>query len=381
LNYASQMQLETPDPSTLVIKYDAPRISSFDALAGTFMGDPETLDQTRNGSAFVGTGPFRVKEWIQGDHLITVRNPDYWQSGKPYLDQVELRITPDLQSGVVSLEAGAVDWMSGVLGQDAQRLQTDPTYKMLLNGNGSSFFYLGLDVSVPALADKRVRQAMGYALDRQRLVDTALFGFGRPASILWPRQALAYDATQDQTYTYNLDRARQLLAAANWDPNTTINLMLNNAFPPTHSMGQIYQQDLAKIGIKVAIQTLEGAAFTPRLQKGEFGGAWMTSMGFMNQSPATFFLSAFPVRVPNASNFESPRYKGLIDQTYSEPDTQKLRSVLNELTQITLDEAFVVPVAESFSGATGIAVTRNSVQNIGWDNGGRFAYENIWLQQ
>src|SRR5262249_19200208 len=92
LNYARPMQLEAPEPNTLEIRYDAPHIGSFDTLAGTFMGDPETIDQTRNGAAFVGTGPFRVKEWIQGDHLIAVRNPDYWQSGKPYVDQVELRI-------------------------------------------------------------------------------------------------------------------------------------------------------------------------------------------------------------------------------------------------------------------------------------------------
>ncbi len=380
LNYAKQMQLETPDPNTLVIKYDAPRVSSFDALAGTFIADPETLDQTKNGKTFVGTGPFRFKEWIQGDHFLAERNPDYWQVAKPYLDQIELRIAPDLQSGVVNLEAGAVDWMVGVPGQDAQRLQKDPTYKVLLNGNGSSFFYLGLDVSAPALADKRVRQAMGYALDRQRLVDTALFGFGRPASILWPRQSLAYDATQDQTYTYNLDKARQLLAAANWDPNTTISLTLSNAFPPTHSMAEIYQQDLARIGVKTAIQSLDTPAFLPRLQRGEFGGAWMTSMGFMNQSPATFFLSALPVRVPNASNFETPSYKGLIEQTYSEPDTQKLKSILNELTQITLDEAFVVPIAESFSGDTGIHVTRSTVQDISWDDLGNYAFQDIWLQ-
>jgi peptide/nickel transport system substrate-binding protein len=208
-----------------------------------------------------------------------------------------------------------------------------------------------------------------------------LFGFGRPASILWPRQALAYDAAQDQTYTYNLDKARQLLAAANWDPNTTISLTLSNSFPQTHSMAEIYQQDLAKVGVKVAIQGLDAPAFVPRIQKGEFGGAWMTGMGFMNQSPATFFLSAFPVRVPNASNFESPRYKGLIDQTYSEPDSQKLKPILNELTQITLDEAFVVPIAESFSGETGIHVTRSTVQNISWDNVGDYAYHDIWLQR
>src|SRR5262249_22003832 len=156
--------------------------------------DPQTLDLTAAGPQFVGTGPFRVQEWVPGDHLTVLSNRAYWQPGKPYLDQVELHVLSDPQSAVVMLEAGGVDWLSGVPGQDARRLQDDPAYQVLQTAGGGTFYYLGLDVTAPLLADKRVRQALAYALNRQRLVDTALFGFGRPASIPWPQQSLAYDA-------------------------------------------------------------------------------------------------------------------------------------------------------------------------------------------
>ena len=125
------MHISAPDPSTLVIDYDSPVKSSFDVLAGAFMGDSQTLDETSAGRGFVGTGPFRYQEWLPGDHFTVTRNPDYWQPEKPYLDQVDLRVIPDAQAAVVALESNGVDWMSGVTGTDARRLQSDPAYQVI----------------------------------------------------------------------------------------------------------------------------------------------------------------------------------------------------------------------------------------------------------
>ncbi len=379
LNYASRMQVDAPDPATLVINYAAPSKSSFDALTAIFLADPETLDQSADGKAFVGTGPFRFKEWVPGDHFTVVRNPDYWQPGKPYVDQVDVTVAPDPQAAVVNLESGGVDWVVGVAGQDAQRLKSDPAYQLVLNGNGSNFYYLGLDTSVAALSDKRVRQAFGYAVDRQRLVDAALYGFGRPAGILWPRQSPAYDAALDQTTTYDLTKARDLLTAAGWDPHATVSLTVDAAVAPTLAMAEIIQQDLASIGVNVAVQKLELAEFVPKIQKGQIGGAWLTAMGYMNLSPATLYASAFPVRVPNTSHFESPRYKELIDQSLGETNDQQLKSIMHELTQITLDEAFVVPIAEVASQPLGLEVARANVKSVTWDDWGWCAYQDVWL--
>src|SRR5262249_2770682 len=117
-SYANLMRISTPDPLTLVIDYDSPAKGSFDALAATLMPDPQSLDDTNAGRAFVGTGPFRFREWAPRDHATFVRNADYWQNGKPHLDQVELHILSDPQAALVALETGNVDWLSGVPGLD-----------------------------------------------------------------------------------------------------------------------------------------------------------------------------------------------------------------------------------------------------------------------
>lgn len=379
LNYAKMMHVDAPDPSTVVITYDAPLKGSFDVLAETCIADPQTLDQSRDGKAFVGTGPYRFKDWAPGDRFSVVRNPDYWQTGKPYFDQVDVTVVPDSQTGVVNFESGAVDLMYGVPPIAARRLRDNPRYQVLLSGSGGIFYYLGLDLNVPALADKRVRQAFGYAMDRQRIIDSALYGLGRPTSIAWPRQSLAYDGAQDQTYTHDLNKARELLTAAGWDPNTTIKLAVNAGNAPTQTIAEILQQDMATIGAKLEIQKLENAPFTSHIPKGDFGSAWIATIGNMNLSPATFFSTAFPVRVPNTSNFETPRYKQLIEQSYSQTDDQQLKGTLRELTQIMLDEAFVLPVAELTCKASGAEVAVAGLKDTAWNELGWYSYEDMWL--
>ncbi len=378
-SYAELMHVSTPAPDKLVITYDAPIPSSFDAITLTFMADPQTLDQTLTGRQFVGTGPFMFEEWAQGDHLRVVRNTGYWQSGKPYLDGAELRVFRDRQQALIALETGSVDWVVGVGAPDARRLQSEPDYQVLENAKGSLFYYLGLDVTAPALADKRVRQALGYALNRQRIVDTVLSGFGRAASTAWPQQSLAYDANLDAAITYDLEHARQLLNDAGWLAATPVPLFVSEAQPGTIEMAQILQADLATVGMSVTIQTLSQADFVSRITKSQFQGAWITGMAWMNFSPATFFNLAFPVRVPNSSNFASPTYAMLIDQLSAATDDQQQRQSADDLTRIMLDEAFIQIICESSTQQSGAEVARSSVRNIVADGFRLINYQDLWL--
>jgi ABC-type transport system substrate-binding protein len=100
----------------------------------------------------------------------------------------------------------------------------------------------------------------------------------------------------------------------------------------------------------------------------------------MNMSPATLYVSAFPVREPNTSHFDSARYKELIDQSRSEIDDQRLKAELRELTQITLDESFVVPIAEAASSTLGLEVARAGVKDITWDDRSFPNYQDTWLE-
>ena len=146
-------------------------------------------------------------------------------------------------------------------------------------------------------------------------------------------------------------------------------------------MAQVVQADLASVGVTVAIQTLSQADFVTRLTKSQFQGAWITGMAWMNFSPATFFNVAFPVRVPNSSNFVSPTYKALIDQLSAATDDQQARQITDQLTRIMLDEAFVLMISDSTTQQSGAEVARSAVKNIIADRFRLIDYQDLWLDR
>ena len=258
---------------------------------------------------------------------------------------MELRVLPDSQAALLALESGAVDWLSGCRAQTrAVSRLTRRTRSCLPGVVARSTTWAWMCSCRRSQINACGRRSA--TLNRQRMVDIALSGYGRPASIVWPQQSLAYDATLDQTYTYDPARARQLLDAAGWDANTVVPLSVPNGAAVSLRMAEIVQADLANIGVQVAVQTLNQPDFVARLQRAQFSSAWIIAMGFMNLSPPTFFQTAFAARVQNGSNFLSQQYQDLINGTFGTTDDRQLQQGLRGLTQIMLDEAFVMPIAE-----------------------------------
>jgi peptide/nickel transport system substrate-binding protein len=167
------------------------------------------------------------------------------------------------------------------------------------------------------------------------MVDDVLAGYGRPASIIWPPQALGYDAAQDQTYTYDLDRARHLLNEAGWNTTTKVTLLVAAELRATVSMAENYQADLNVIGVNAALQQSSTAEALALLQKRRVGGAWIAPTTLMNFGPTTFFVSNPVARVPNPSNFSSDQYTNLIAQAARAPDDQQLKPIVHDLTRLT----------------------------------------------
>jgi len=213
------------------------------------------------------------------------------------------------------------------------------------------------------------------------MVSTALSGFARPASIPWPQQSPGYDAAQDQSYAFDLGKAGQLFEAAGWDANATLPLAIPGQAAQAIRLAEIYQADLATIGVKLAIQELPAVEFLTRLQTGGFGSAWLTTMAGMNLSPSTFLTSSFVVRIPNTGHFATPRYQEVQEQVRSETDDRKLKELLHELNQILLDESFVAPIAEAAVRDVGPEVAHASVRGATWNTFGLFAFEDVWLEQ
>ena len=366
-------KMEAPDDTTLTLTFDQPRPSILDLFDQLFIAEPTSIPQTLDGKAFVGTGPFQFKEWQPGDHYTFTKSPTYYKRGRPYLDGVEVHIVPDQSAQLINLQSGASDLILQPLPNDARSLMNDKKYQVLTNPQWTGVWYVGIDVKSTGMSDKRARQAVGFAMDRQRMYDTVFFGFGQLTTLPWPKDSPAYDASFATAYTYDLVRARQLLAAAGVS-SVSLPFTLANDYPDTFGIADILQADLASIGIKTTIAKIDHAQYAAMLAGGKLNGIWSGTVGFVNLTPSTLFVQSFPYRVPNASNYESQQYRDLIQTTLSQPDSA-LKDTYRQINQLLVDEAFLLPLTPSQSPFMASA----TVRGFALTRGARMIVEQVWL--
>jgi len=221
----------------------------------------------------VGLGPYKLTKWIPGQELILDSYRDYFE-GRPYIDRYVYRIIPDPATMFLELRAGGIDMMGLTPIQYTKQTEDD-----FFKNNFQKFRYpvfsythMAFNLKHPWFKDKRVRQAIAYAIDKQEIVDVVLFGLGSPATGPYVPNTWPYNPNVKK-YEYNPEKAKQLLKDAGWEDHDGDGIIDKNGKPFTFTiltnMGNtlrkntatIIQWRLAKIGIKVEIRTLEWSTF------------------------------------------------------------------------------------------------------------------------
>jgi peptide/nickel transport system substrate-binding protein len=212
----------------------------------------------------VGTGPFVMKEWVPNDHITLVKNPDYWDKGHPYLDQVVFKFIPDPATRIVDLQTGAVDLLNSVPFDRVQELQKDSRVKVLM-ADGFVRDTLGFNVKAKPFDNPLVRKAVALAIDRDTIAKTIMFGFARPTSDPIVPGTPWYDQAADQQLAFNLSEAKQLLQQAGLGQGFSTTIKVSPTYPQEVQMAQLIQQDLAQIGIQAKIEQLEWSTWVQQV--------------------------------------------------------------------------------------------------------------------
>ena len=192
-----------------------------------------------------GTGPFKFVEWVQGQHLRFEKHPNYWLSGRPYLDSVQVNIRADIQAMTAELEAGASDLIILPSWIDFQRLKSDPNYQAIVTPMPGYFYMFQPNVTFKPLDDKRVRQALNYAIDRKRIVESVILGTQETMATPWRSNSPAYDPVKQNAYAFDLDKAKSLLNEAGIS-SLTFDMVIPTGVTEYATMTQIYQNDSAE---------------------------------------------------------------------------------------------------------------------------------------
>ena len=273
--------IQTPDDNTVVfrLKQPFPPIMQYLTVDGASIMPKHLLEGTeilKNNVMFapVGTGPFRLKEWVRGDHITLERNPDYWDKGKPYLDRVIVRFQTDPNARVLSLEAGEVSYITGYLPySEYDRFSKDPKYKTTLEGSerlASIATNLCFNLTHPIFKIADVRRAFAYALDRKLIVDKAAFGIGEIATTHIPSFVAWAHSKDAPRYPYDRTKAEALLDAAGYPKDKDgirmrVALKWNTNDAEHSKSAEVIQQLLGDVGVRVTLAPLEPGAYNEQI--------------------------------------------------------------------------------------------------------------------
>jgi peptide/nickel transport system substrate-binding protein len=354
---------ETPDKSTLRVQFDSPNPFVVDALPNLSIIDPESFAQYGAGKP-VGTGPFTFVEYVQGDHLTLRKNPHYWDSAKPYLDELQFRIFTYAQAMVTEFESGTLDLALQPTLNDWVRTQKDARAQALINQNSGNYMGAAFNTTQPPTDNKLVRQAIQFALDRQRISDTVFQGVEKPLTLLWFPTSPAYDAVKNQTYAFNLDKAGALLAQANVS-NVALDFNYPTTAPDFARVGQIWQADLDKIGVKLTLKPTDPVALTNAMQRQQYTGI-AVGTGFYGQlHGGVVWTSPYFGPINNYAGFKDDKYTQLTLAVYSEADPSKRKPVYDAWNDYVLDQTPVTAICTQLPRAVAHQNVLGTVYSIG----------------
>ncbi|MBI1879158.1 MAG: ABC transporter substrate-binding protein [Chloroflexi bacterium] len=280
--------IKAPDKYTVEFTLSQPDVTFLNkmALNFAFIVPKEEVEKAGEnfGHAPVGTGPFKFKEWQPGQYLTFERNPDYFYEGLPYLDQVRIEVGVEPDVALLRLEKGEINLMGDPPpGADWARISADAAWTNRIERQPQvSTIYIAINTTVAPFDNLKVRQALNYAIDKQRIVQLSN-GRGTTADQILPPLMPGFDSNY-KGYEYDPDKAKALLAEAGFPDGfeTSIECI---SVDPQPKLCESFQQDLAKIGVKLTINTLAAPNVIDDAGNGKTPLTWSGGLAWIQDYP------------------------------------------------------------------------------------------------
>ena len=216
---------EKVDDSTIKVKtfYEAGNLLHKLASMGASIMSKKALEE--NETNIVGSGMFKLKEWVAGDRLVLERNT-YFKDANSNIKEIVIKFIPEANSRMIMLETGEVDIAESLLPLDFQKISKEDDKFVSVEMQSSSNMFIGFDLRDKHLADKRVRQAIAYAINNEDLVKTVFNGSASVATSPVPKITTGHNENSNN-YPQNIEKAKQLLAEAGYADGFNIVLNVN----------------------------------------------------------------------------------------------------------------------------------------------------------
>jgi peptide/nickel transport system substrate-binding protein len=250
-----------------------------------------------------------------------------------------VRIFGSEQALVAAMRADELDLAWDLVPSDAALL-AKASFPSISTNPFFAEFYIGANVKVAPFDDLKVRQAIAYGLDRDRIVKQAFASFGTATCLPWRPDAPGLSAADNSYYTYDPAKARALFKAAG-APSKVVPIVVPAGNPVTEAITNIAEYDLTKIGFKVKVQQVQQAQFAQLLSGATIPGLWVNSVGQCDLSIATVLLGNAPFKVTkNTSNVTAPEYVSLANKVIDASSDSEIATAQQALTKYVLEQAW-----------------------------------------
>jgi peptide/nickel transport system substrate-binding protein len=347
-------RIQTPDKYTVVIRMKEPFAPFLVQTATTFIYSAKyhgRIGETAYKSQPMGTGPFKLREWRPAEFTVVEAFDQHFR-GRPNIDVFRQDVVPEPSVRAIALRTGTADSATWpLLAEDNLQFEANPNY-VVFRTSSTGVNHFPINNKLPQLSDKRVRQAMLHAIDRQRLIDDVFRGTAQIAHSIYPATMRQWFDRTVKTYGYDQTRARALLEEAGWrmgPGNVRVKDGQRLSFTCAVITGdrarrpeaEITQQDLAAVGIEMRIVERPVATILEQLPKGQLDASlfnWTYNAGATEPDPSNTLQTG---ATRNFAQFSNSRMDELLKQGLREVDVKKRQRIYSEVQKIFVEE---VPV-------------------------------------
>jgi peptide/nickel transport system substrate-binding protein len=355
------------DPHTIRLNFNgpAPERQVTDLLQFISVIEPAGIDTVETKPA--GTGAYMLGERVVGQRIVLKANPDYWREKQPVSEELVLTIFSDDAAATAALESGAVDLVYGGSARSAVRLK-GAGYQ-LIQGPGPLVQVFRINSTRGPFKNEKFRQAFNYLMDRQGILRVGYAGLGEVVALPWAPASPAFDKSYNDTYAFNIDKAKALLSTSGLSPAEMSNwkLLVNGSDQPSVAISQVVQASLARAGINIELDMKQGAEFIDALLAGRFDAVF----------GAIGNIQKFPTRVATNSIYRTannpilgtphphPEYVAAIDRVGSTFGSgADVKAAYDHLNKVLVEAAFAIPTN---TYDTGLIVAAKNVDGFTLD--------------
>ncbi|MXV17835.1 ABC transporter substrate-binding protein [Hufsiella ginkgonis] len=314
----------------------------------------------------VGTGPFKFKYWKEGEILVLLKNENYWEKDKngnrlPYLDAVKASFISDKQTAFMEFLKNNLDFFNSLDGSFRDDLLTKsgrPTKKYagkfrMITNPFLNTEYLGMLVDTSfsivknsPLKDIRIRKAINYAIDKKKLVKYLRNSIGSPGhSGFVPKGMPGFNADSVSGYSYNPEKARELLAAAGYPNGKNMPPVLLQTSTTYKDLIEFVQGELAAIGINCRVEVNQTSSLRDLIAKNSvnfFRGSWIADYPDAENYLSVFYSKNYVPVGPNYTSFKNKQFDALFEKAYFVTNDEERFRLYRKMDNIVMDQAPVV---------------------------------------